>query len=373
MSATSATNHRARLLVVDDEAAQMQALCDTLQDHGYEVQGCSDGASALAALRRAPFDLLLADLMMPGMNGIELLRSALQIDPMLVGIIMTGEGTIGTAVEAMRSGALDYILKPFKLSAMLPVLGRGLAMRKLRVENAALERQVREHAVELEATNRELDAFTRSVSHDLRAPLHSVMGLSELLLGQLGPQLPDDKRTWLVEIERSARQMNQLIDALMRLSRLGRHALNLQPVDLASLVRGVVDDERHEHPQRAVTLRIGELPEVVADASLLRQVFVNLLSNAFKFTRHAAQAVIEVRCERRGDERVFVVRDNGAGFDMARAGRLFDAFQRLHKPDEFEGSGVGLSIVQRIVQRHGGRIWAEAAPGQGASFFFTLG
>ena len=364
---------KVRLLVVDDEAAQMQALCDTLEDHGYEALGCTNGEAALAALQRSPFDLLLADLMMPGLNGIALLRAALAIDPTLVGIIMTGEGTISTAVEAMQSGALDYILKPFKLSAILPVLGRSLEMRRLRLENAALERRVREHAAELEAANRELDAFTRSASHDLRSPLNAVVGFASLLVNELGPQLPAEQLGWLVNIERAGKHMSQLIDDLMRLSRLGRQALKLQNVDMAPLVHGVVDELRQQQPRRDLSLHVGDLPQIAADASLLRQVFVNLLSNAFKFTRDVEQAVIHVGCERRGQECVFFVRDNGAGFDMAHAGQLFDAFHRLHRPDEFEGSGVGLSIVQRIVQRHGGRIWAQASPGHGASFFFTLG
>ena len=201
----------ARLLVVDDEAAQMQALCDTLGDHGYEVVGCTNGEDALAALRQAPFDLLLADLMMPGMNGIGLLREALAIDAMLVGIIMTGEGTIGTAVESMQSGALDYILKPFKLSAILPVLGRGLAMRRLRLENAALERRVRENAAELEASNRELEAFTHSASHDLRSPLSIVAGYSALLVRTLGPQIPVEQREWLLHIQQSAQRMHATV------------------------------------------------------------------------------------------------------------------------------------------------------------------
>ena len=362
-----------RLLIVDDETAQMQALCDTLEDQGYEVFGCSHGEAALAALRRAPFDLLLADLMMPGMNGIALLRSALLVDPLLVGIIMTGHGTIATAVEAMQTGALDYILKPFKLSAILPVLARALEMRRLRVENAALERQVREHATEMETTNRELDAFTRSVSHDLRSPLNVVLGFSSLLVSQPDSPLSEAQRNWLVQIERSALQMNQLIDALMRLSHLGRQALALQTVDLAALVRHVVGDVQRQDPQRSVAVQVGELPQTLADPSLLRQVFVNLLSNAFKFTRHSQPARVEIGCNLQGSERVFFVRDNGSGFDSTRAERLFEAFQRLHRGDEFEGNGVGLSIVQRIVQRHGGRIWAEAVPGQGACFFFTLG
>jgi hypothetical protein len=310
---------------------------------------------------------------MPGMNGIELLRKALAIDPMLVGIIMTGEGTIGTAVEAMQSGALDYILKPFKLSAILPVLGRGLTMRRLRLENAALERRVREHAAELEATNRELDAFTRSASHDLRSPLNVVLGFSTLLVNELGPEISLEQRNWLANIERSAQRMSQLIDALMRLSRVGRQVLSLRVVDVASLVRSVVDELCQQQPQRRATLQFSELPQTVADAPLLRQLFVNLLSNAFKFTRDTKHPVIEVGFERHGEDQVFFVRDNGPGFDMSRSDRLFDAFQRFHRADQFEGSGVGLSIVKRIVLRHGGRIWAQAAPGQGASFFFTLG
>ena len=362
-----------RLLIVDDEAAHMQALCDTLEDHGYETVGCQNGEAALAALQSSPFDLLLADLMMPGMSGIALLREAIAIDPTLVGIIMTGEGTITSAVDAMRSGALDYILKPFKVSAILPVLGRGLTVRRLQLENAALERRVKEHVVELEAANRELDAFTRSASHDLRAPLNIIMGFSSLLVKDLSTQLQPEQREWLSHIERSAQRMNQLIDALMRLSRVGRQTLMLQTVDTDALVRGVVEELRKDEPDRQLELKLDPLPCTTADASLLRQLFVNLLSNAFKFTRNTERALIEVGCTTlEGEGPVFYVRDNGAGFDVTRAKHLFAPFQRYHRADLFEGSGVGLSIVQRIVQRHNGGIWAQSAPNEGASFFFTL-
>jgi len=364
---------KARILIVDDEVAHMRALCDTLKDRGYDTLGCTNGEAGLAALQQGHFDLLLADLMMPGMNGIALLRAGLQIDPTPVGIIMTGEGTIGTAVEAMKSGAMDYILKPFKLSVVLPVLARGLEMRRLRMENAALERRVREHAAELEAANRELDAFARSASHDLRSPLNAVLGFTSLLLSNRGPQMTDQQQDWLTQVQRSGDRMLQLIDDLMRLSYAGRQALNLQPVDLAALVQGVVADQRQQQPQRQVALHIGALPQVVADASLLRQVFVNLLSNAFKFTRNTEQAAVSIGFQQGPEGGVFFVRDNGIGFDAAHADRLFGAFQRLHRADEFEGSGVGLSIVERVVRRHGGRIWAESTPGQGAVFYFTLG
>jgi signal transduction histidine kinase len=365
----------ARLLIVDDEAAQRHALSETLQVQGFETVGCGNAEAALAELRQRPVDLLLTDLMMPGTDGIGLLRAAREIDPMLVVIIMTGEGTIATAVEAMRSGAFDYILKPFKLSAILPVLSRALAVRRLRIQNAALEQQLREHAAELEAANRELDAFTRSASHDLRAPLNAVLGFSSLLVQDFNSQLAPQQRGWLVEIQRAARQMSQLIDDLMRLSRLGRQALNLQTVDIAELARGVAGElqAQIEPPGRQPQVQIDALPPALADAALLRQALVNLLSNAFKFTRHAKAARIHVGHEAHGNgTRAYFVRDNGEGFDMAQAGKLFQAFNRLHRSDVFEGTGVGLSIVQRIVQRHGGRVWAEGEPGRGATFYFTL-
>jgi signal transduction histidine kinase len=365
----------ARLLIVDDEAAQRHALSETLQVQGFEAIGCASGEAALAELRQRPVDLLLTDLMMPGTDGIALLRAAREIDPTLVVIIMTGEGTIATAVEAMRSGAFDYILKPFKLSAILPVLARALAVRRLRIQNAALEQQLRQHAAELEAANRELDAFTRSASHDLRAPLNAVLGFSSLLVQDFSSQLAPQQRGWLVEIQRAARQMSQLIDDLMRLSRLGRQALNLQTVDMAKLARGVTDElqAQIEPPRPQPQVQIDALPPALADAALLRQALINLLSNAFKFTRHTEAARIHVGQEAQANgTRAYFVRDNGEGFDMAQAGKLFQAFNRLHRSDMFEGTGVGLSIVQRIVQRHGGRVWAEGEPGRGATFYFTL-
>ncbi|HXT10804.1 MAG TPA: ATP-binding protein [Candidatus Angelobacter sp.] len=362
----------ARIIVVDDETAQMKALCNTLQDHNFETTGFSVPTDALAAIRRGGgFDLILADLMMPEMDGISLLKAALEADPDMVGVVMTGQGTIDTAVKAMKAGAVDYILKPFKLSAILPVLSRALAIRRLRAENLELQQCVRRHAAELEEANKELEAFSYSVSHDLRAPLRAVDGFTGMVLKRFADQMPADAKRLLLQVDASAKRMGQLIEDLLRFSRLSRQPLSRSRVNLPEMVNAIVQELRNEAGDREIETRIADLPEITADPSLIRQVFVNLLSNAFKFTRNL-KARIEVGCDSSGEENVFFVRDNGAGFDMAYAQRLFTVFQRLHTQDQFEGTGVGLSIVQRIVQRHGGRIWAQAEVGKGATFYVAL-
>jgi len=367
-----AENSRTKILIVDDEVAQMKALCDTLKEHDYETTGFSSANAALAAMEEAQFELLLTDLMMPEMDGITLLQAARQKDPDLVGIIMTGEGTITTAVEAMKSGAHDYILKPFKLSAMLPVLDRALAVRRLRLENAVLERRVRERTAELEAANQELEAFSYSVSHDLRAPLRAVDGFSQAVLDDYATQLPGDCVRYLRRIRAGAQNMGNLIDDLLTLSRLSRAPLNKREVDTKNLVRSALEDLQAQPSARPVDVRFGELPPCRCDPALLKQVWINLLSNALKYTQNKESPVVEIGCDRQPEGNVFFVRDNGAGFDMRYVNKLFGVFQRLHRAEDYEGTGVGLAIVRRIVDRHGGRVWAEAEVDQGAAFYFTL-
>ena len=368
-----------RLLVVDDEPAQMTALCNTLRDQGYEPLGFTSARDSLASLQERPCELLLTDLRMSEIDGIALLRAALEIDPQIVGIVMTGEGTIASAVEAMRAGAFDYILKPFRLSGILPVLQRALAVRRLRVDNARLQRYVEERTAELEVSNRELAAankalaaFSSSVSHDLRAPLRAISGFTQILLEEHAAALPEEALQLLHKVSAGGERMHSLIDGLLRLAQLGRQPLEKRPVQLAALAREVLRDLGGQLAGRDIDVRIAELPACVADAALMRQVLVNLLSNALKFTRHRQPAVVELGSVNQRGDTVYFVRDNGAGFDMVHAERLFEAFTRLHRPAEFEGTGIGLSIVQRIIERHGGRIWADARPGQGATFYFAL-
>jgi light-regulated signal transduction histidine kinase (bacteriophytochrome) len=231
---------------------------------------------------------------------------------------------------------------------------------------------VLERTAELESANKELEAFSYSVSHDLRSPLRTVDGFSQAVLEDYGPQIPVEGRRYLQTIRDGAQRMGVLIDDLLTFSRLSRLPLHKQGVDMAKMARATFAELDSDKEGRKIELKIGELPRVHGDPALLKQVWVNLLSNAMKYTRKREAAIIEVGSKRENGAVICFVADNGTGFDMQYAHKLFGVFQRLHRTDEFEGTGVGLAIVQRVIHRHGGRVWAEATEGKGATFYFTL-
>jgi two-component system sensor histidine kinase/response regulator len=360
------------LVIVDDEPASMRALCDTLEYEGYRTYGYTSAADALAAMRERSFDLLLADLQMPGTNGIDLIKSAQLIDPTLVAIIMTGHGALDTAVAAMKAGALDYIQKPIKLATTLPVVERALAVRQLRIEKKRLEENVRVRTEELKIANRELEAFSYSVSHDLRAPLRAVSTFTQALLSEHVGTLNDEGRRLLQNVNAGAAHMDRLITDLLRLSQLNRQELHRQPVRFAEMVERIIEGMAAERAGRDIEFVVADFPTWQVDIGLMQQVFVNLISNAIKFTRERARTRIEIGYRMNGTTLVCFVKDNGVGFNMKYMNKLFGVFQRLHSADQFEGTGVGLSIVRRIVERHGGTVWVDGAQDQGATFYFSL-
>jgi signal transduction histidine kinase len=238
--------------------------------------------------------------------------------------------------------------------------------------NKGLELRVRERTAQLEAANRDLESFSYSVSHDLRAPLRSIAGFSQALQEDEAPRLSPEGHGTLSRVLGAVRKMEGLIEDMLSLSRVSRAAISREPVDLSALAREVVRELRRDSPGRQAEVSIQDGLEASGDASLIRILMTNLLGNAWKFTSKTAAARIEVGASRDGEETVFHVRDNGAGFDMEYAGKLFGVFQRLHGQEEFPGTGVGLAIVQRVAAKHAGRVWAEGAPGKGATFRFTL-
>ena len=249
------------------------------------------------------------------------------------------------------------------------ITGRKRAEAEIKELNSTLGRRM----AELEGANKELEAFTYSVSHDLRAPLRHISGFSKILLEEYGPQLDQTAQHYLQRVSNATISMGLLVDDLLNLSRLGRRDLNRQGASLNSLVDEVLVNHRQEIEGRNIEWRIGQLPFADCDPALMKQVFENLLANAIKFTRPRQPAVIEVGQTTHAGEIIVYVRDNGVGFSMKYAGKLFGVFQRLHRAEDFEGTGVGLATVQRIIHKHGGRIWAEAELDKGATFYFTLG
>lgn len=259
-----------------------------------------------------------------------------------------------------------------RVIAIRDVSERRAAEEAIRLLNSGLEERVRERTAELGRVNQDLESFAYSVSHDLRAPLRAVAGFAQMVNEDYREALPPQARNYLDRIAAGASTMGRLVDGLLEFARLGRVKLNEKIVRPADLARDVLADNAEEILRRGVETRIGELPECVADAVLLRQVYANLLGNALKYTARREHAEIEVGSIHMEGKTVYFVRDNGAGFDQQYADKLFGMFQRLHSPAEFGGEGIGLATVRRIVERHGGRVWAESALEKGATFYFTI-
>ena len=384
-----------KILAVDDSPTYLNELAGALRDDGYDVVLAHSGEDALDLLGVEPFDCILLDLVMPGLGGKETCRR-IKAAPMVRDIpliILTALEDGNSMIDGLSTGADDYIQKSTEFEVLRARMraqmrrkqfedeNRRIREELLRKELEAVEartaRQIAEARAamveQLERKNKELEAFTFSVSHDLRAPLRAVFAFSAILREEFSSQMPAGANDLLNRVVTNAQRMERLIDDMLRLSTVDRQPLSREPVNIAGLVKKVLEELYREQGDRLIRVELGHMPDCIGDQPLLGQVFVNLLSNAFKFTLKSETALVEVGCKEQDGEQVYFVRDNGAGFEMKYAQRLFGAFQRFHRADEFEGTGVGLSIVHRIVLRHGGRIWAEAAVDKGATFFFTLG
>ncbi|MBI2413695.1 MAG: hypothetical protein HYV24_10865 [Deltaproteobacteria bacterium] len=283
---------------------------------------------------------------------------------------------VATTITAIAAMAFLVIRKLTRMDKERNRMQEDLAEHVRRAEAMVAERTrmnkaLEERTEELEAANKELEAFSYSAAHDLRAPLRSIESFAQILAKRYSARLDEDGKDFLNIIRDSSKKMRRLIDELLELSKAGRHEINHQEIDMGELARSVIQ-EITVAPESRTEFNVKTLPPALAERVLIRQVFLNLLSNAVKFTRPVENAVIEVGGESKGNENIYYVRDNGVGFDPKYLNKIFGVFQRLHNSAEFEGTGVGLAIVQRVIQRHGGRVWAEGKVNEGATFYFTI-
>jgi two-component system sensor histidine kinase/response regulator len=375
------------LLLVDDKTENLLALESILEGSGYHLVRALSGQDALLALLSQEYAAIVLDVQMPGMSGIELAqiirgRKKTQHIPIL---FLTAHGD-EDAVAGYEAGAVDFLTKPIQpavlrskvavfaeLFRMTNALRAEVEERRQAEERIGqLNKELSERIDQLAEANAELESFSYTVSHDLRAPLRQVSGFVALLQEGLDGRANAHDTEYIGLIQSATGRMGQLIDDLLSFSRVGRAELNRTVVDVHSLVAQVRETLTPALNGRKVQWHIGTLPEVEGDPAMLRQVFASLLDNALKFTRTRECAQIEIGARRQLQEHVFFVRDNGVGFDTRYADKLFGVFQRLHTGAEFEGTGIGLASVRRIVQRHNGLSWAESVHGEGTVVYFSL-
>jgi signal transduction histidine kinase len=332
----------------------------------------------LESLDRDPIEILLLDLGLPDSQGMDTFHRINDRAPGLPIVIFSGADDEQLASEAVSCGAQDYLVKG-RINSFLLKRAIRYAMERKRTEeeirtlNRELEHRVAERTAQLVAANKELEAFSYSVSHDLRAPLRHIEGYVGMLRRATEGILPENASRYLNTISSASVEMGQLIDDLLAFSRMSAEEMHEAPVELGTVIEEVLRGLQLATRDRRIEWKIESLPRVIGDFAMLRQVFANLIDNAIKYTKGRELAEIEIGVAGVEDgRRIFFVRDNGAGFDMRYAHKLFGVFHRLHNAEEFEGTGIGLATTRRIVERHGGRTWAEGIVDQGATFYFTL-
>ena len=383
------------ILLVEDNEGDERLIRELLGEQKlirFNIEKASSLKESEGKISNNKFDVILLDLGLPDSSGLETLIKLITLFPGLATIIiLTGLNDTETSLKAVNNGAQDYIIKgqvdsEILLKSIIYSFERSRLNNELKTQiearkhaemeimklNSELEDRIRSRTAQLEIVNLELEAFSHSVSHDLRAPLRHINGFAEILKEEFYSQLPEKARTYLDTISDAAKKMNRLIDDLLNLSRTNRTELKKSAVKMKQVLDEAISEVGLLLENRTVDFQISELPEVIGDYNLLRMVWINLLDNAIKYTRPRKKAVIKIDCKKEKKEYIFCIRDNGVGFDMQYADKLFGVFQRLHAEDEFEGNGIGLSNVRRIISRHHGRTWAEAELDKGAAFYFSL-
>jgi len=373
-------NGSIKILLIEDNPGDARLIRELLVEEkgGAFHLECVDRLSAgIERLTSGKVEVVLLDLGLPDSQGFDTFIKVHNSVPQIPIVILSGLTDETLAARAVREGAQDYLVKGHVDSNLLGrslryAIERKQAQVELQQYRDHLEEVVEQRTDELVAANKELESFSYSVSHDLLAPLRAIDGFSRILLEDYTNKIDDEGKRLLNIVRNNTQKMSQLIDDLLAFSRVGRQEINLLNISMTELAKGVFEELKDSSTGQAIQSNINSIPNAYGDRSMIRQVFINLLSNAIKFTRPKGTSIIEVGGWTEENENIYYVKDNGVGFDMQYLNKLFGVFQRLHSSEEFEGTGVGLAIVQRIIHRHGGRVWAEGKVGEGATFYFTL-
>ena len=360
-----------RILIADDDPAALLLLESVLEDWGYEVVTARDGAEAWEILRRADAPpLAILDWMMPGLDGVDICRKVrLEGEaPYVYLILLTGKARTQDVVQGMESGADDYVSKPFEEQELKVRLRAGQRIIEL---HEAIKVQAARDMAELDRSNKELELFAYVASHDLQEPLRMVSSYTQLLARRYKGRLDANADEFIAYAVDGANRMQSLINDLLAYSRVGTRGKEFEPTDCTAVFDQTLANLKVTLEESDAAVACGPLPTVMADKMQIGQLFQNLIGNAIKYHGDEPPRV-QVSAEQKGKEWVFSVRDNGIGIDPQYAERIFVIFQRLHTREEYPGTGIGLAICKKIVERHGGRIWMESQLGSGATFYFTI-
>jgi two-component system sensor histidine kinase/response regulator len=364
-----------KVLIVDDKPENLVALEIVLRELDIELVKATSGNEALKATLYHDFALALLDIQMPEMDGYELAgilreeEKTSRLPCFFISAVYTDNLNV---FKGFEQGAFSFITKPFQPEILINKVNFFIEKYQQEMALIQLNKDLKEKNADLEMINKELDAFTYSASHDLRTPLRAINSYSRILEDDYKEQLDENGKRMLASIVRNVAKMSKLIDSLLDLSRLGKKEVKKKEVDMNALVKEVLDELLQNYQGKNIDFKINDLPIAYGDMELLKIVLVNLLSNAIKYSGKKDQPVVEIGAATEQDRHIYYVKDNGAGFDMAYQNQLFGVFQRLHSSSEFEGTGVGLAIVQLIIVRHGGEVWAESEVDKGATFYFSL-